>query len=80
MGILDSIDSVTMKYQLFDGDMVLMMSDGVFDVLEGSGIAEIVDSLDTANPQTLADEILKKALENGATDDCTVVAFRLFSV
>lgn len=80
MGILDSIDSVTMKYQLFDGDMVLMMSDGVFDVLEGSGIAEIVDSLDTANPQTLADEILKKALENGATDDCTVLAFRLFSV
>lgn len=80
MGILDSVESVTMKYQLFDGDMVLMMSDGVFDVLEGSGIAEIVDSLDTANPQTLADEILKKALENGATDDCTVVAFRLFSV
>ena len=80
MGILDSVESVTMKYQLFDGDMVLMMSDGVFDVLEGSGIAEIVDSLDTANPQTLADEILKKALENGASDDCTVVAFRLFSV
>ena len=80
MGILDSVESVTMKYQLFDGDMVLMMSDGVFDVLEGSGIAEIVDSLDTANPQTLADEILKKALENGASDDCTVLAFRLFSV
>lgn len=80
IGILDSVDSVTVKYQLFDGDMVLMMSDGVFDTLASEGIAEIVDTLDTSNPQLLADEILRKALENGASDDCSVVAFRLFSV
>lgn len=80
IGILDSVDSVTVKYQLFDGDMVLMMSDGVFDTLASEGIAEIIDTLDTSNPQLLADEILRKALENGASDDCSVVAFRLFSV
>lgn len=80
MGILDKVESVTMKYQLYDGDMVLMMSDGVFDVLESKGVAEIIDALDTQNPQYLADEILKKALENGARDDCTVLAFRLFAV
>ena len=80
MGILDKVESVTMKYQLYDGDMVLMMSDGVFDVLESKGVAEMIDALDTQNPQYLADEILKKALENGARDDCTVLAFRLFAV
>lgn len=79
MGILDSVESITARYQLFDGDMLLMMSDGVFDVLEGKGVAEMVDNLSTSNPQTLADEILKKAIENGASDDCTVVAMRLFA-
>ena len=80
MGILDDVESITSRYQLYDGDMLLMMSDGVFDVLESSGIAEMIDNLSTQNPQTLADEILKKALENGANDDCTVLALRLFAV
>lgn len=80
MGILDNVESITSRYQLYDGDMLLMMSDGVFDVLESSGIAEMIDNLSTQNPQTLADEILKKALENGANDDCTVLALRLFAV
>lgn len=80
MGILDNVDSITSRYQLYDGDMLLMMSDGVFDVLEAKGIAEMIDNLSTQNPQTLADEMLKKALENGANDDCTVLALRLFAV
>lgn len=80
MGILDNVESITSRYQLYDGDMLLMMSDGVFDVLEAKGIAELIDNISTQNPQTLADEVLKKALENGATDDCTVLALRLFAV
>lgn len=80
IGIVDEICTITSRYQLFDGDMLLMMSDGVFDVLDGNGVAEMIDSLNTTNPQTLADEILKKALENGANDDCTVLALRLFTV
>ncbi len=79
MGIVDDVESITARYQLFDGDMLLMMSDGVFDVLEGKGIAEAIDNIATSNPQTLADEILKMALENGAHDDCTVIAMRLFA-
>ena len=79
MGILDNVESITSRYQLFDGDMLLMMSDGVFDVLEASGIAEAIDNISTQNPQTLADEMLKIALEKGANDDCTVLALRLFA-
>lgn len=80
IGIVDDVGAVTSRYQLFDGDMLLMMSDGVFDVLDGSGVAEMIDNLNTSNPQILADEILKKALENGANDDCTVLALRLFTI
>ena len=77
-GILDSIQPITSRYQLFDGDMVLMMSDGVYDALESKGVAELVDTLDTSNPQTLADALLLKAVENGAQDDCTVMVLRIF--
>ena len=80
IGIVDDVESITSRYQLFDGDMLLMMSDGVFDVLDGSGVCEAIDEIDTQNPQTLADAILEKALQKGANDDCTVLAMRLFMV
>lgn len=80
IGIVDDVESITSRYQLFDGDMLLMMSDGVFDALEGKGVCEVIDETDTQNPQTLADSVLEKALESGATDDCTVLAMRLFMV
>ena len=80
IGIVDDVESITSRYQLFDGDMLLMMSDGVFDALDGTGVCEAIDEIDTQNPQTLADAILEKALQNGATDDCTVLAMRLFMV
>ncbi len=80
MGILDNVESITSRYQLFDGDMLVMMSDGVFDVLDGKGVVDAIDEIDTSNPQTLADYLLEKALERGATDDCTVLALRLFTL
>ena len=80
IGIVDDVESITSRYQLFDGDMLLMMSDGVFDALDGTGVCEAIDEIDTQNPQTLSDAILEKALQNGATDDCTVLAMRLFMV
>jgi len=79
-GILDSVQPLTSRYQLFDGDMLVMMSDGVYDALESRGVVEAVDLLDTVNPQTLADELLKRAKQNGAEDDCTVIALRIFCI
>lgn len=80
VGILDDVQSVSSRYQLYDGDMLLMMSDGVYDALENKGVADMIDSLDTVNPQTLADGLLQKAVELGTQDDCTVIALRLFAV
>ncbi|MCM1306863.1 MAG: SpoIIE family protein phosphatase [Bacteroides sp.] len=77
-GILDGIEPLTCRYQLFDGDMLIMMSDGVFDALESRGVIEIVDTLDTVNPQILADALLDGAKKKGAQDDCTVLVMRIF--
>ena len=58
--------------------MVVMMSDGVFDALDTKGVLDVVDSAHTSNPQTLANELLKRAVELGSEDDCTVLALRMF--
>lgn len=79
-GILDTVQPLTSRYQLFDGDILIMMSDGVFDALESRGVIDVIDALDTVNPQTLADELIKRAKLKGAEDDCTVLAMRLFCV
>ena len=77
-GIVDSPIPTTLRFQLYDGDMVAMMSDGVYDVLDAKGVVDVVDCAHTTNPQTLANELLKKAVELGAEDDCTVLVMRLF--
>lgn len=79
VGILDGVQPLTSHYQLYDGDTLIMMSDGVFDVLEGKGVADAVDACGTVNPQTLADAILAAAVKGGSKDDCTVLAMRLFA-
>lgn len=79
-GILDGVQPLTCRYQLFDGDMLIMMSDGVFDALESRGVIETVDELSTLNPQILADELLQRAKKMGAQDDCTVLVMRMFAV
>lgn len=59
--------------------MVLMMSDGVYDVLDEDGVTAAVEEIATANPQILADRLLERALSLGAKDDCTVLVLRLFA-
>ena len=79
-GILEKAKPLTSRLQLYDGDMVIMMSDGVFDVLDEQGVIAAVEETDTQNPQILADRLLDRALAADAKDDCTVLVMRLFAV
>lgn len=78
-GIIERAAPLTLRRQLYDGDMVLMMSDGVYDVLDEDGVTAAVEEIATANPQILADRLLERALSLGAKDDCTVLVLRLFA-
>lgn len=79
-GILERAKPLTSRHQLYDGDMVIMMSDGVYDALDEQGVADAVEEINTSNPQVLADRLLERALSRGAKDDCTVLAMRLFAL
>jgi stage II sporulation protein E len=82
LGIIEDLTPAVCKTKVSDGDIILLLSDGVSDAFKSS--SEIIDYLRTApafNPQTLADDILSKAIErsNGEKkDDMTALAVRIF--
>ncbi len=82
LGILDELKPAVCNSQLNDGDMVLLVTDGISDAFGSSG--DIIDYLRSAplkNPQALTDGLLQKAFElNGGKrlDDMTALAVRVF--
>ena len=82
LGIIDELKPAVCNAVLSDGDIILLMSDGISDAFDSS--SSVIDYLRTIsgkNPQTLADGILQHAIElNGGIkkDDMTAVAVRVF--
>ena len=58
--------------------MVVVVSDGITDVLGQETLYDLVQNSATNNPQILADEITNLAYQKGATDDATAVVVRLY--
>ena len=82
MGILSDLKPSVCRADVNDGDMILLMTDGVSDAFGSSG--DIIDYIRLApalNPQTFADDVLNKAISlNGGEkkDDMTVLCVRIF--
>lgn len=86
IGILNNVDMESKTTKLCHGDMIIMVTDGVEDA--GSGIddrwiAYALESIDSKNPQQIADDLLDKARErNGGSilDDMTVLVSKVWEV
>lgn len=86
VGILSRIDMELVKKKLWDGDFVVMVTDGVLDcnkdiVDKEKWLAEMIMNIKTRNPQRLAEEILQSCLEANdgvAPDDMTVMAAKVW--
>ncbi len=82
LGIIDGLKPSIATTQLNDGDMVVLLTDGISDAFNNSGaIIDFLRSLPAKNPQTLAEQILNKAVElnqNQVKDDMTALAVRVF--
>ena len=77
LGVSEHARPSIIRRGLKKDDFIIMASDGVDDALAGN-LKNLLASFETKNPQTLADEILSLAAENGARDDMSVVVLRLF--
>lgn len=82
LGIIESLKPAVATTTLSDGDMVLLVTDGISDAFGSSGeIIDFLRSVPAKNPQSLADEILNHALSlsgQNAKDDMTALAVRIY--
>lgn len=82
LGILDDLKPTVCTSALADGDVLLMLTDGISDAFGSSGdIIDFLRKLPAKNPQTLTDTVLSKALEltgGEKKDDMTALAVRIF--
>nr|WP_051045275.1 stage II sporulation protein E [Halalkalibacterium ligniniphilum] len=81
MGMIQEFDVDVVSQQLKAGDLLIMMSDGIFDApkqIENKElwIKRLISELDTDDPQEAADLILERVIRSGHNqieDDMTVI-------
>jgi stage II sporulation protein E len=82
LGILEDLSPSVAKTEVYDGDMILLLTDGISDAFKSSSaIIDFLRSVPAKNPQTLTNQILSKAvaLNDGKhLDDMTALAVRIF--
>ena len=85
-GILSSIEMELVHKNLVEGDFIIMMTDGVLDSFNGGEgcekeVRRLIQGIQSANPQEVADFILDRACENSRgkpADDMMVVAAKIW--
>ncbi len=86
VGILNKVDVEIQKKQLRDGDMIIMVSDGILDVEadrfnQEDTFIRLIEEVNTSNPQHMADTLLEKAKNlicGEINDDMTIIVARVW--
>ena len=80
MGIVQNAEPVLMSRKMWDGEKIIMISDGILEAMPGEHkeetFMEFASNLSGGNPQELAEQILAFASglsDGGVADDCTVL-------
>ncbi|MBR2860876.1 MAG: SpoIIE family protein phosphatase [Clostridia bacterium] len=80
MGILTKINPITTKKLVQKGDVIVLVTDGVYDGMclgNSDGIKDMLSENATQDPQELAQNILEKAKETIVDDDMTVLVLKV---
>lgn len=79
LGIVDEIAPVVTRRKLADGDMFVIVSDGVADILDREKLEAVLSATDSVNPGVVAESVVKNALSlGGKHDDMTCLVGRIF--
>lgn len=83
LGIVQDAAPSIIKQMVSSGDFVFMFTDGVSDSFETTEkLQDYINNLSSLNAQTLAENLLNKALElsGGARDDMSVIVAKIFNL
>lgn len=78
LGILRDIDAKQMEFELRDGDVIVMVSDGVTGgESECLWLLDLLDTTEETDPQRLADSIVSRAAEGENPDDLSAIVLQI---
>jgi stage II sporulation protein E len=88
IGVLDKVDIDISSKKIKNGDIVVMLSDGLLDCTNGDGrkrdwIMDYLESTTCSNPKEIAEEIMERAgvISKGKPkDDMTVLVSKVYSL
>ncbi|MGN0243700.1 MAG: SpoIIE family protein phosphatase [Lachnospiraceae bacterium] len=85
IGMLQITDESVTQKKLFDGDIVIMMSDGVLDAIpdlkKEEAMKQYIKSMQENNPQKIADMIMDRVLRAAnkqSRDDMTIMVLSIY--
>lgn len=85
VGMVQMAESFVEKKKVFDGDSIIMMSDGALEALPAEdkeeAMKELLKQLQERNAQMMAESIVGKITEvsgNAGKDDCTVMVLSVY--
>jgi len=86
VGILNKVDIETQRIQLKDGDLIIMVTDGVLDVEKDmfnqeNTFIQLIEEINSNNPQCVANTLLEKAqslIRGEIADDMTIIVARIW--
>lgn len=84
MGVVNTLEPVLLSKKLWDNDRIVMVSDGILDSLPGENkeqtFCDYLESLESAVPQEMAEEILTfaRSFAQLPADDMTVLVSGIF--
>ena len=86
VGVVENADIDSIKRKLYDGDLLIMVSDGIIDSIEDDDKEKVISKLildsRATKPKELANELLSKVMNkvnNQIRDDMTVMVTGLWS-
>ncbi len=75
LGAGQSVDVDCFDATLHAGDLVLLCSDGLWEMLHNDGIADVL-LLNLGDPQSICDELISRANRAGGEDNISAVVVR----
>lgn len=79
IGIVEDVTPRIVRRTLVDGDVFVMMSDGVADIMDNEKVTAVLTSENTLNPNLIAKDLVSNALAlGGHEDDMSCVVGRIF--
>ena len=80
VGILDEVEVKSQNIDIFDGDIIVMCSDGIIESKNEEWLESFLKNVTTNNVQKIADLILAESIDNNygiAQDDMTVIVSKV---